>query len=62
MARERILTLSWDHDFGEGAVNFKGMEKLYGIEQIDFLNDVIALLEEYRANLGEAWTEDYTQG
>lgn len=43
-----VLTLKWDHEEGQAVINFAGLDKLYGIEKIDFLDDVIAALEHQR--------------
>lgn len=59
MASKVILTLRWDNEDGEAKINFDGMSELYGIEQADFLNDVIAMLTEQREKLGNTWAEDY---
>ena len=58
MASTVILTLRWD-DEGEAKINFAGMDKLYGIEKADFLDDVIGMLNEYRCNTENDWAEDY---
>jgi len=58
MASQVILTLRWD-DEGEAKINFDGMDKLYGIEKADFLDDVIYMLTEHREHLGSNWAEDY---
>jgi hypothetical protein len=59
MASRVILCLSWDDDIGEAKINFQGMDKLYGIEKSDFLDDVIYMLEEYRAAQGISFFNDY---
>ena len=35
------------------------MDKLWGVEKADFLNDVIYMLMEHREQLGNNWAEDY---
>lgn len=59
MASIRVLTLSWDEDLGEAKTNFAGLDKLYGIERADFLDDAIAMLIEQREQLGNTWANDY---
>jgi hypothetical protein len=59
MASQVILTLRWDSDIGEAKINFDGMDKLWGVEKADFLNDVIYMLMEHREQLGNNWADDY---
>jgi hypothetical protein len=59
MTRKAILTLYWDEDEGQGHINFAGMNKLYGIERADFLNDVIGMLTDYRERIGQSYFDDY---
>jgi uncharacterized small protein (DUF1192 family) len=56
----RVLTLCWDEDAGEAAINFEPMQRLYGIERVDFLNDCIALLQDELARQQQQAFADYT--
>ena len=47
---------------GEAEINFAGMDKLHGIEKVDFLDDAIGMLERYRQRLGTTWANDYENG
>jgi hypothetical protein len=58
MARKQtIVTLTWDGE--EGHANLTGLDKLYGIEKADFLNDVIQELITARDRLGNSFFDDY---
>lgn len=56
----KVLTLCWDPEIGEGHANLdKINEKLFGIEKVDFLDDVINMLVEARDNVN--WVDDYKE-
>ena len=59
MSSRIILSLKWNDELGEATIDFKGMDKLFGIEQADFLDDVIGMLVKHRVELDDAWAEDY---
>lgn len=62
MSTKTILSLKWNNNHGEAEINFDGMEKLFGIEKADFLNDVIQMLSDYRDECGNNWVNDYAEG
>ena len=54
-----VLTLKWNHDTGEAEINFKGLDKLYGVEKMDFLEDCIAMLQEQHEKVVPACFDIY---
>lgn len=58
MAKISVLTLKWDCE-GEAVIDFKGLDKLYGIEKMDFLDDCIAMLIEKREEVVPDCFDDY---
>jgi hypothetical protein len=61
MAKTTILTLKWDHNEGEAVINFAGLDKLFGIEKMDFLDDVIAALVQKRDEMVPGCFEEYNR-
>lgn len=57
-----VLTLKWDRDEGNAVINFSGMDKLHGIEKMDFIDDCIDMLMNYREEAVPKCFEDYTKG
>ena len=57
----QVLTLCWDPTHGEARVNLEGINKLHGIEKMDFLDDVIEILLQAREDHVPACFEDYKQ-
>lgn len=55
----KVLTLCWDPEEGQGTVNLKGLDKLYGVEKVDFLVDVIEILMEEARKQGTEFLKDY---
>lgn len=54
-----VLTLKWNHDTGEAEINFAGLDKLYGVEKMDFLSDCIAMLQEKEEEVVPSCLEIY---
>jgi hypothetical protein len=55
----RVITICWDPDNGEATINFAGLDRLHGIEKMDFLDDAIALLTDKQEEIVPKCFEDY---